>query len=141
MPVNALTVRNLEKTYPRGTRALCGVSLQVKEGSFFGLLGPNGAGKTTLIGIVAGLVNRTSGEVDVFGVDSASRPNEAKRLIGLVPQEFNFNIFESVIISSSSRRVTTGSRAGRPFHEPNSTCSVLACGKSEMPLPAHSRAA
>jgi ABC-2 type transport system ATP-binding protein len=97
MPVNALTVRNLEKTYPRGTRALCGVSLQVKEGSFFGLLGPNGAGKTTLIGIVAGLVNRTSGEVDVFGVDSASRPNEAKRLIGLVPQEFNFNIFESVM--------------------------------------------
>ncbi len=97
MPTDALTIHDLEKTYAGGTRALDGVSLRVREGSFFGLLGPNGAGKTTLIGIVTGLVNRTAGEVAVFDVDTATHPNDAKRLIGLVPQEFNFNPFESVI--------------------------------------------
>jgi ABC-2 type transport system ATP-binding protein len=97
MPENALSIRGLEKTYAGGTKALAGVSLQVKQGSFFGLLGPNGAGKTTLIGIVSGLVNRTAGDVAVFGVDTLSQPNEAKKLIGLVPQEFNFNPFEAVL--------------------------------------------
>ncbi len=97
MSADALTIRNLEKTYEGGTRALDGVDLDVKQGSFFGLLGPNGAGKTTLIGIVAGLVNRTAGEVQVFGVDTIAQVNEAKKLIGLVPQEFNFNPFEAVI--------------------------------------------
>ncbi len=97
MPADALTIRDLQKTYPEGTRALDGVSLDVREGSFFGLLGPNGAGKTTLIGIVSGLVNRSAGTVEVFGTDTQRQPNEAKQLIGLVPQEFNFNPFECVI--------------------------------------------
>ncbi|MGF1578239.1 MAG: ABC transporter ATP-binding protein [Gemmataceae bacterium] len=94
--MHALRITNLEKTYRDGTRALDGVSLEVSEGAFFGLLGPNGAGKTTLIRIVAGLVTCTAGEIEVFGINPITQPSQAKRLIGLVPQEFNFNIFERV---------------------------------------------
>ncbi len=77
-------------------QALKGVSLNVSEGQFFGLLGPNGAGKTTIIGILTGLVNKTSGEVSVMGHDLDTETALAKATIGLVPQEFNFNIFETV---------------------------------------------
>ncbi|MBJ6981916.1 ABC transporter ATP-binding protein [Luteimonas sp. MC1572] len=90
----ALSVRDLRKTYDTGVEALKGVSLDVAPGDFHALLGPNGAGKSTLIGIVSSLVNRTSGEVRVFGVDQQVERARAMRLIGLVPQELNFNMFE-----------------------------------------------
>ncbi len=92
--VPALSVRELRKTYDNGVQALKGVSLDVAPGDFYALLGPNGAGKSTLIGIVSSLVNKSSGEVEVFGVDIARRRDEAMRLLGLVPQELNFNMFE-----------------------------------------------
>lgn len=90
----ALTVKNLKKKYKTGTEALKGVSLVVPKGDFFGLLGPNGAGKTTIIGIVTGLVSKTSGEVSVFGHNIDTETELAKAQIGLVGQEVNFNPFE-----------------------------------------------
>lgn len=96
MPVNALKIENLRKTYRNGTEALCGVNLEVGEGDFFALLGPNGAGKSTTIGIISSLVNKTSGHVSVFGHDIETDSTTARSLIGLVPQEYNFNIFEPV---------------------------------------------
>jgi len=92
--VPALSVNDLRKTYDTGVQALKGVSLEVKPGDFYALLGPNGAGKSTLIGIVSSLVNKTSGDVRVFGVDLHAQRDAAMRLIGLVPQELNFNMFE-----------------------------------------------
>ncbi|KAF1694173.1 ABC transporter ATP-binding protein [Pseudoxanthomonas koreensis] len=92
--VPALRVRDLRKTYDNGVQALKGVSLDVMPGDFFALLGPNGAGKSTLIGIVSSLVNLSEGSVEVFGTDLVARRGEAMRLIGLVPQEINFNLFE-----------------------------------------------
>jgi ABC-2 type transport system ATP-binding protein len=93
----ALEVRDLRKTYATGVEALKGISLSVAPGDFFALLGPNGAGKSTLIGIVSSLVNKTSGDVRVFGIDLAAHRSETMRLIGLVPQEVNFNFFEKPI--------------------------------------------
>ncbi|MBP3983883.1 ABC transporter ATP-binding protein [Pseudoxanthomonas helianthi] len=90
----ALSITDLRKTYDNGTTALKGVSLQVAPGDFFALLGPNGAGKSTLIGIVSSLVNKSSGEVKVFDVDLSRHRDAAMRLLGLVPQEINFNLFE-----------------------------------------------
>lgn len=90
----ALSITNLTKTYASGTVALNGVSLTVPAGDFFALLGPNGAGKTTIIGITTGLVNKTSGDVTVFGDDITTQPEKAKAHIGLVGQEVNFNPFE-----------------------------------------------
>ena len=92
--VPALEVENLKKTYPNGVEALKGVSLSVATGDFYALLGPNGAGKSTLIGIISSLVNATSGEARVFGVPIRTHRSEAMALIGLVPQEINFNMFE-----------------------------------------------
>lgn len=93
----ALTVTNLEKTYSTGTKALKGVSFSVESGEIFALLGANGAGKTTLIGILCGLVNKTGGSASVFGIDLDSDPERVRSQIGVVPQEFNFSIFEKVI--------------------------------------------
>ena len=90
----ALSVHDLRKTYDNRVEALKGISLDVQPGDFYALLGPNGAGKSTLIGIVSSLVNKTSGQVHVFGVDLHARRDDAMRLIGLVPQELNFNMFE-----------------------------------------------
>ncbi|MEQ1513268.1 MAG: ABC transporter ATP-binding protein [Lysobacteraceae bacterium] len=90
----ALSIRDLRKTYDNGVEALKGVSLDVAPGDFYALLGPNGAGKSTLIGVTSSLVNKTSGEVRIFGVDIAADRDAAMRLIGLVPQEINFNMFE-----------------------------------------------
>lgn len=90
----ALKVSNLKKTYKNGTVALKGLDLEVQAGEIFALLGPNGAGKSTLIGIVSSLVNMTSGEVEVFGDSLTKQRNKVKSHIGLVPQEFNFNMFE-----------------------------------------------
>jgi len=92
--VPALAVADLVKTYPNGVQALKGVSLSVAEGDFFALLGPNGAGKSTLIGIVSSLVNASGGEARVFGVPVRGQRSAAMRLLGLVPQELNFNMFE-----------------------------------------------
>ncbi len=90
----ALQITDLRKIYENGVEALKGVSLTVEPGDFFALLGPNGAGKSTLIGVVSSLVNSSSGSVKVFGVDIAAERSAAMRLIGLVPQEVNFNMFE-----------------------------------------------
>lgn len=90
----ALEITDLRKTYDNGVEALKGVSLRVEEGDFYALLGPNGAGKSTLIGVVSSLVNKSEGEVRVFGVDLHAERSRAMRLIGLVPQEINFNMFE-----------------------------------------------
>jgi ABC-2 type transport system ATP-binding protein len=92
----ALSLTNLQKTYKNGLEALSDVSLNVEEGEFFGLLGPNGAGKTTAIGIITSLVTKTKGTVKVFDVDIDKDFSAAKRLIGVVPQEYNFSIFEKV---------------------------------------------
>lgn len=94
--MNALTIANLKKTYDGGKVALKGVDLVVPEGDFFALLGPNGAGKTTLIGVVCGLVMKSHGKVDVQGFDIDKDGDTAKVHLGLVPQEFNFSIFETV---------------------------------------------
>jgi ABC-2 type transport system ATP-binding protein len=93
--MHALSVKGLTKTYKNGVQALKGIDLDVEEGDFFALLGPNGAGKTTLIGIVTSLVNKTAGEVSVFGHDLDAALARAKSCIGIVPQEINFNMFES----------------------------------------------
>ncbi|MGY0505803.1 ABC transporter ATP-binding protein [Luteimonas sp. e5] len=94
VPLPALRVRNLRKTYDNGVEALKGIDLDVEPGDFHALLGPNGAGKSTLIGIVSSLVNKTSGEVAVFGIDIGRERSAAMRQLGLVPQEINFNMFE-----------------------------------------------
>jgi len=90
----ALHVAGLRKVYGNGVQALRGIDLDVVEGDFFALLGPNGAGKSTLIGIISSLVNKTAGEVEVFGIDIARQRSLAMRQLGLVPQEMNFNMFE-----------------------------------------------
>lgn len=92
----ALRIQGLKKVYDSGTEALKGITLTIDDGEFFGLLGPNGAGKSTLIGIVSGLTNKSAGTVDVAGISVDQNPDYAKSFIGLVPQEFNFNIFEKV---------------------------------------------
>jgi ABC-2 type transport system ATP-binding protein len=93
--MQALSARGLTKTYKNGVHALKGIDLDVEEGDFFALLGPNGAGKTTLIGIVTSLVNKSAGKVSVFGYDIDTDLDRAKSCIGIVPQEINFNMFES----------------------------------------------
>jgi ABC-2 type transport system ATP-binding protein len=93
--MNALCVRGLTKTYKNGVQALQGVDLDVAPGDFFALLGPNGAGKTTLIGIVTSLVRKSAGQVSVFGHDIDRQTDIAKACIGVVPQEVNFNLFET----------------------------------------------
>jgi ABC-2 type transport system ATP-binding protein len=91
----ALSVRGLVKTYRNGVQALKGIDLEVERGDFFALLGPNGAGKTTLIGIITSLVNKTAGSLAVFGYDIDKDIDAAKACIGVVPQELNFNQFET----------------------------------------------
>ena len=92
----ALEIEQLRKTYAGGFEALKGISLQVAKGDFYALLGPNGAGKSTTIGVISSLVNKTSGKVKVFGYDIDTDLELAKQNLGLVPQEFNFNPFETV---------------------------------------------
>lgn len=92
----ALQISGLSKSYDNGFEALKGISLQVEQGDFFALLGPNGAGKSTTIGIVCSLVSKTGGSVRVHGVDIDADFPAAKKYLGIVPQEFNFNMFERV---------------------------------------------
>ena len=94
--MNALTIKNLKKTYDNGNQALKGIDLNVEAGDFYALLGPNGAGKTTAIGIVTSLVNKTAGDVEVFGHSIDTELAIAKSCIGLVPQEINLNLWDSV---------------------------------------------
>ncbi|PHQ80583.1 MAG: ABC transporter [Coxiella sp. (in: Bacteria)] len=95
--MHALEIENLSKTYKNGVEALNDVSLIVEQGDFFALLGPNGAGKSTAIGIVSSLVRKTSGRVRIFGTDIDVDFSTAKKQLGIVPQEFNFNVFYKVI--------------------------------------------
>ena len=112
----AVRLEGLRKIYANGTEALKGIDLKVEAGDFFALLGPNGAGKSTAIGILASLVRKSSGRVEVFGHDLDRDPQAVKRCIGLVPQEFNFNQWEPVeeiVINQAGyygipRRVATG---------------------------------
>lgn len=92
----ALEIDDLHKTYANGFTALKGISMQVEEGDFFALLGPNGAGKSTTLGVVSSLVNKSAGKVHIFGHDLDGDLDAAKRLMGIVPQEFNFNMYEKV---------------------------------------------
>ncbi|MCY4425843.1 MAG: ABC transporter ATP-binding protein [Halieaceae bacterium] len=92
----ALAIKNLHKVYGNGVEALKGISLSVEEGDFYALLGPNGAGKSTVIGILFSLINKTAGSVEVFGIDIDKNFPQAKKALGIVPQEFNFNMFERV---------------------------------------------
>jgi ABC-2 type transport system ATP-binding protein len=93
----ALSIKNLTKTYGNGVKALKGIDLSVESGDFYALLGPNGAGKTTAIGIITSLVNKSSGDVKIFGNSIDDNLEAAKSCIGLVPQELNMNLFESVL--------------------------------------------
>ena len=119
--MNALSVRGLTKTYRNGVQALKGIDLDVEQGDFFALLGPNGAGKTTLIGIITSLVNKTAGVARVFDHDIDSELEAAKACIGVVPQEINFNMFESPSRSWSTRPASTASRARWRASAPRST--------------------
>lgn len=94
--MHAIEIHHVVKTYKSGTKALKGMSLNIDKGDFFALLGANGAGKTTLISILTGLVNKTSGTIKVFGHDIDKDFSAAKNYLGVVPQEFNFNMFEKV---------------------------------------------
>jgi len=93
----ALSIKNLTKTYANGVQALKGIDFNVESGDFYALLGPNGAGKTTAIGIVTSLVNKSGGTVKIFGHDIDTDLEAAKSCIGLVPQELNMNLFDSVL--------------------------------------------
>src|SRR6185503_3852145 len=90
----ALSIKNLKKVYANGTEALKGVDFEVEAGDFCALLGANGAGKTTIIAILTGLVNKTSGDAKVFEYSIDTHFAQAKKAIGVVPQEMNFNMFE-----------------------------------------------
>ncbi|MCZ6809721.1 MAG: ABC transporter ATP-binding protein [Proteobacteria bacterium] len=95
--MRALSIKKLTKTYSNGNQALKGIDFAVEEGDFYALLGPNGAGKTTAIGIICSLVNKTSGEVEIFGHSIDHQLEAAKSCIGLVPQEINLNLFDTVL--------------------------------------------
>ena len=94
--MNAIEISSLKKTYETGDEALKGINLNIKKGSFFGLLGPNGAGKTTTIGILTGLVNKSSVEAKILGHDIIDNFKLARKSIGLSPQEINLDVFFSV---------------------------------------------
>ena len=95
--MNAIDIKQLEKTYSNGKTALHGIDLHVEEGDFFALLGPNGAGKSTTIGILSSLVNKSAGQVSVFDFDIDKQLSAAKACLGIVPQEINFSLFENTL--------------------------------------------
>ena len=113
--MNALTIKNLQKTYDNGNQALKGIDLSVKAGDFYALLGPNGAGKTTAIGIVSSLVNKSGGAVEIFGNDIDTNIEAAKACLGLVPQEINLNLWDSVgnIVSNQAGYYGIGGKLAR----------------------------
>lgn len=95
--MHALSIKNLTKTYPNGVEALKGIDFNVEAGDFYALLGPNGAGKTTAIGIICSLVQKSAGNVEIFGHSIDGDLEAAKACIGLVPQEVNLNLFDTVL--------------------------------------------
>lgn len=113
--MHALTIRNLQKTYDNGNRALKGIDLNVAAGDFYALLGPNGAGKTTAIGIVSSLVNKTGGDVEIFGHNIDRDFESAKACLGLVPQEINLNLWETVgnIVTNQAGYYGIGGKVAR----------------------------
>ena len=112
----ALAIKNLHKTYDNGLVALKGIDLEVAKGDFFALLGPNGAGKSTTIGVISSLVRKSAGQVSVFGYDIERDLVRARRSLGVVPQEFNFNQFEKVedILMSQAGYYGLSTRQARP---------------------------
>ena len=119
--IPALTIENLSKIYGNGFEALKSINLTVAQGDFFALLGPNGAGKSTTIGIICSLVAKTGGKVSVYDIDIDQDFAGAKKNIGIVPQEFNFNQFEKVKTLSSTRLATMACPHHWPEKEPRST--------------------
>jgi ABC-2 type transport system ATP-binding protein len=113
--MNALTIRNLQKTYSNGKIALQGIDLNVAAGDFYALLGPNGAGKTTAIGIVSSLVNKSDGEVEIFGHNIDRDFESAKACLGLVPQEINLNLWDTVgnIVTNQAGYYGIGGKVAR----------------------------
>ena len=113
--MNALTIRNLTKTYDNGNQALKGIDLNVEVGDFYALLGPNGAGKTTAIGIVSSLVNKSGGEVEIFGHSIDTQLEAAKACLGLVPQEINLNLWDTVgnIVTNQAGYYGIGGKVAR----------------------------
>jgi ABC-2 type transport system ATP-binding protein len=113
--MHALTIRNLQKTYDNGNQALKGIDLNVATGDFYALLGPNGAGKTTAIGIISSLVNKTAGEVEIFGHNIDTESEAAKSCLGLVPQEINLNLWDTVgnIVTNQAGYYGIGGKVAR----------------------------
>lgn len=113
--MNALKIRNLTKTYDNGNQALKGIDLDVEAGDFYALLGPNGAGKTTAIGIISSLVNKTAGKVEIFGHDIDKDFEAAKACLGLVPQEINLNLWDTVgnIVTNQAGYYGIGGKVAR----------------------------
>ncbi len=113
--MNALTIRNLKKTYANGNEALKGIDLNVECGDFYALLGPNGAGKTTAIGIISSLVNKTGGDVEIFGHNIDAEFEAAKSCLGLVPQEINLNLWDTAgnIVTNQAGYYGIGGRTAR----------------------------
>jgi ABC-2 type transport system ATP-binding protein len=113
--MNALKITNLQKTYDNGNQALKGIDLNVEAGDFYALLGPNGAGKTTAIGIVSSLVNKTGGEVEIFGHNIDRNIEAAKACLGLVPQEINLNLWDTVsnIVTNQAGYYGIGGKTAR----------------------------
>ena len=139
--MNALSVRGLTKTYRNGVRALKGIDLNVEQGDFFALLGPNGAGKTTLIGIVTSLVRKSGGEASIFGYDIDRDLEAAKSCIGVVPQEINFNLFETPETIVVNQAGFTALRAPWRASARSAISSSCSCGTSAITPRADSRAA
>jgi ABC-2 type transport system ATP-binding protein len=113
MTAAAITIRDLQKTYAGGKRALDGVTLNVPRGQIFGLLGPNGAGKSTLINILSGMVQKSGGSVGIWGFDIDTHPRNAKRAIGIVPQEI---LFDPFFTPAETLELTAGLYGVRPEH-------------------------
>lgn len=113
--MQALTIKNLTKTYENGNQALKGIDLSVEAGDFYALLGPNGAGKTTAIGIVSSLVNKSGGDVEIFGHNLDTELEAAKACLGIVPQEINLNLWDSVgnIVSNQAGYYGIGGRLAK----------------------------
>ncbi len=113
--MKALSIKNLTKVYANGNQALKGIDLSVNAGDFYALLGPNGAGKTTAIGIISSLVNKTGGEVEIFGHSIDTDLEAAKSCIGLVPQEVNLNLWDTVgnIVTNQAGYYGIGGKSAR----------------------------
>ena len=128
----ALELTDLRKVYTTGVEALRGINLKVEEGDFYALLGPNGAGKSTTIGIITSLVNKSSGSVKVFGYDLDKELVQVKQQIGLVPQEFNFNPFETVQQIVVNQAGYYGVPRNEAIKRSEKYLSSRICGKNAM---------